>query len=164
MLRNLTPAPDFTLRDEQGHERSLDDLRAGKPLVIFFFRGAFCPTARKDLLAYANVYSRIQALGAELVAISVDTPEELHRLRHRLGLEFALLSDPDFIVSARYGVYCSDEVEEGPQPHGEPAIFILDVDGNIAYSQVQSGPKGHANPAEMVLILLYMKSNGGRYW
>ncbi len=164
MLRNKTPAPDFTLLDDRGRERSLAVLRGNKPLVLFFFRGAFCPTARKDLMAYLNVYSRIHSVGARLAAISVDPPELLHTLRERLELPFPLLSDPDFAVSRSYGVYESDETDEGPQPHGEPAVFILDVDGNIAYSQIQTGPKAHANPAELVLILLYMAGNGGRYW
>ena len=59
-------------------------------------------------------------------------------------------------------LYRSDD-EEGPQPHGEPAVFIIDADGNLAYSQVQTGPKGSANPADLALVLLYMRDNGGRY-
>lgn len=164
MLRNKTVAPYFRLPDTENNEYALADLRSGKPLVIHFCRGAFCPTAHKDLLLYNDLYDRIQALGADLVAISVDTPQELRRLKHQLGLQFRMLSDGDFSVSERYGIYLSDEVEAGPQPHGEPAVFVLDVDGKIVFSQVQSGPKAHANPAEIVMILIFMAQNGGRYW
>ncbi len=164
MLRNKTAPPDFTLPDTENHAHSLSDLRDGKALVIHFCRGAFCPTAHKDLLLYNDLYDRIQGLGADLVAISVDTPQELRRLKQQLGLQFTLLSDADFAVSERYGIYVSDETEAGPQPHGEPAVFVLDADGNLVFSQIQSGPKGHANPAEIVMILLYMEQNNGRYW
>jgi peroxiredoxin len=164
MLRNRTHAPDFTLPDENGQPQSLASLRAGKPLLLFFTRFAACPTSRRDLLAYADVYSRIRAAGAGMAAISADTVENHHRLHERLELPFSLLADSDFAVSDRYNVYRSDEVEEGPQPHGEPAVFILDVDGNIAYSQVQTGPKGTADPAALALVLFYMSGNGGRYW
>ncbi len=35
-----TPAPDFTLPDSSGKLRSLsEELRAGKPIVLFFMRG-----------------------------------------------------------------------------------------------------------------------------
>jgi peroxiredoxin len=80
------------------------------------------------------------------------------------GTAVSVLSDPDFAVSGRYGVYRSDEVDKGPQPHGEPAVFLLDVQGDIAYTQILSSPKGLANPAEMALVLLYMCHHIGRYW
>lgn len=162
MLRNHAPAPEFTLPDQFGAPRSLDELRGDRPFLLLFYRGAFCPTARKDLLAYANVYGRIQAAGGEMAAISADDADTTRALRDRLELPFPILSDQDFAVSEGYGVYRSDD-EEGPQPHGEPALFIVDVDGRIAYSQIQTGPKGAASPSEMALVLFYMARNGGRY-
>lgn len=163
MLRNGSPAPDFTLPGADAKDHSLADLRGGKPLLLYFFRFSECPTARRDLAAYAEAYSRIRAFGADMVAINVETPEEQTALKERLLLPYPLVSDAGFRVSEQYGVYRSDETEEGPQPHGEPAIFIVDVDGNIAYSQVQTGPKGTANPDAMALVLYYMTQNGGRY-
>nr|CAA9249844.1 hypothetical protein AVDCRST_MAG63-1864 [uncultured Armatimonadetes bacterium] len=164
MLRNKMPPPGFTLSDAEGRPRSPEQLRAGKPLLLFFFRFASCPTSRRDLAAYAEVHSRLRAVDAEMAAVSVDAPADLRRLRDDLRLPFPLLSDADFAVSRAYGVYESDEVDEGPQPHGEPAVFVLDVDGSLAYGQVQTGPKGSATPSELVLMLLYMARNGGRYW
>lgn len=164
MLRNKIPAPAFALPDENGQERSLESLRQGRPFLLLFSRFAACPTSRRDLMAYDNIHSRLQMVGCSMAAITADTVESHRRLHHALGLSFSLLADPGFAVSERYGVYRSDEVEEGPQPHGEPAVFILDVDGNIAYSQVCTGPKGVAGPSEMALMILYMCGNGGRYW
>ncbi len=164
MLRNQTPAPEFVLPDATGIQQSLRALHGNKPFLLLFSRFTACPTSRRDLLAYANVYDRLQTLDANMAAITTDTPENHRQLRDQLGLPFLLLSDTGFAVSERYGVYRSDEVEEGPQPHGEPAVFILDVDGKIAYSQILSGPKGLAHPAELALILLYMSIHGGRYW
>jgi len=164
MLRNRTPAPPFDLQDETGAFRSLTTLRDSRLFLLRFLGFAGCSTSRRDLLAYANVYDRFRALGVDMAAVTADTPDSHRRLRAALGLPFAVLSDPDFAVSDRYGVYRSDEVEEGPQPHGEPAVFILDVQGAIAYSQILSGPKGLANPAEMALVLQYMCHHDGRYW
>lgn len=164
MLRNKTPAPDFSLLDENETSWELSQLRASKLLTIYFFRGTFCPTAQHDLMGYANTYQRLRAMNSELVAISADEASSLTQIKKRLHLPFRLLADTDFSVSRRYGVYESDEVEEGPQPHGEPAVFLLDIDGNIAYSQLQTGPKGHINPADLALIVFYMNQNEGRYW
>lgn len=162
MLRNGSPAPDFRLPGEGGAEYTLAEVRQGRPLLLYFFRFADCPTARRDLAAYAEAYPRIRAVGAEMVAINVETPAVQDALKARLQLPYPLLSDQGFHVSERYGVYESDDGED-PLPHGEPAIFIVDVDGNIAYSQVQAGPKGSATPDAMALVLYYMGQNNGRY-
>lgn len=103
-------------------------------------------------------------MNGELVAISVDEPDTLKQLKEQLELPFRLLSDADFSVSRQYGVYESDETDEGPQPHAEPAVFLLDTDGKIAYSQIQSGQKGHAGAAVRALVVFYMAQNNGRYW
>jgi len=163
MLRNGAAAPDFRLVDADGRLVSLADVHQGRPILILFFRGEFCPTARRDLAAYSDVYNRIQAVGAEVVAISADTPANHQVLRDQVWVPFQLLSDSSFTVSETYGVYKSDDVGEGPEPHGEPALFILDADRKVAYSQVMTGPKGVANPSEMTMILIYMAMNEGRY-
>ena len=164
MLRNGTHPPDFTLSGSSGQPRSLEELRAGRPLVIVFFRGAFCGTARRDLLAWADVHERMNWLGARLVAVSVDTPADLKHFKDALLLPFALLSDADFAVSRAWGIYESDETDEGPQPHGEPGTFVLDREGKLAYSQLQSGPKGAANANEILLMLQLMQRQDGFYW
>ncbi len=162
MLRNQTPAPDFSLRDQEGQQRTLSELRGGRILLLFYYRGEFCLTSRKGLMDFADIYTRFEPLEASLVAVSVDPPETSRDLRGQLKLPFTLLSDTDFHLAQSYGVYRSDD-EDGPQPHGEPAVFIIDADGNLAYSQVQTGPKASADPADLALILLFMRDNGGRY-
>jgi len=164
MFRNGTPAPPFSLLDSEYRLRSLGEWTGEKPLVLLFFRGAFCATARRDLLAWGDLDERIEWLGAGLIAISVDAPDELARLKATLELPFTLLSDADFAVSRAYGVYESDETDAGPQPHGEPGTFVLDRAGNVAFSQLQSGPKGAANANEVLLMLLWMHKQNGFYW
>ncbi len=162
MIRNQTPAPGFSLRDQEGQQRTLSELRGDKMLLLFYYRGEFCSTSRKGLMDFADIYSRFGPLGAELIAVSVDPPETSRDLRNKMKLPFTLLCDTGFEVAQSYGVYRSDDTD-GPQPHGEPAVFILDTDGNLAYSQVQTGPKGSADPADLALVLLYMRDNGGCY-
>lgn len=164
LLRNNTSAPVFSLCDHAGTTRTLDEMRGENALVLLFFRGAFCATSRRDLLAWGDIHERIRWLGADILALSVDAPAELSRLKERLELPFALLSDEEFSVSQLYGIYASDETEAGPQPHGEPATFVLDSEGRIIYSQIQSGPKGAAPANEILLMLHFMQQNGGRYW
>jgi peroxiredoxin len=48
MLRNKTPAPDFSLPDENGTCHDLTQLREGKLLIIFFFAAHFA--RRRDAI------------------------------------------------------------------------------------------------------------------
>src|SRR5687767_5341007 len=104
MLRNGEIAPAFALKDNAGEERTLASIATGRSVLLLFFRGAFCPTARRDLARYNDVYGRVRGVNAEMVGVSADTPEELRSLRERLELGFPLLSDPGMEASARYGV------------------------------------------------------------
>lgn len=56
MLRNQTLAPEFSLQDQDGQQRTLTELRGDKPLLLFYYRGAFCPTSHKQLTDYADIY------------------------------------------------------------------------------------------------------------
>ena len=164
LIRNNTSAPSFSLPDSEGAMHSLDELRGDGALVLHFFRGAFCPTAHRDLLTYGDTLERVRALDADLVAVSADDSETLADLKERLKIPFMLLGDGDFSVSQTYGIYTSDETEAGPQPHGEPAVFVIDKEGRIIYSQVQSGPKGTAPAGDVLQMLQFMHENDGHYW
>ena len=162
MLRNGTLAPDFALRDDQDNETTLKEACQGKVVVLHFFRGAFCPTSHRDLMNLNDALERFEMLESEVIGISADSPSQLHALRRQLGLRFPLLSDSDYEIAPQYGVYESED-GEGPPRHAEPALFIIDTNGNIAWSQIQSGPKGLANIGEVLMILLMMAANHGTY-
>src|SRR5207248_2642782 len=68
-------APSFTLPDAQGKQVSLDSLLKEGRVVIAFYRGQWCPYCDLQLRAYQEVLPRIKALGANLVAISPQTPD-----------------------------------------------------------------------------------------
>lgn len=160
MLRNGTPAPRFSLENHDGSLVSLDSA-VGKPILLIFVRGKFCPTTDRFLASYQDFYGRLKELGVTLFAISTDTVEEHQTLAANFRVKFPLLSDPAFEVCGQYGMY-RDERKNG-KVYAEPGLVIIDVDGNVTYSVVTSGPKGLPSPGEIAPILLYMHFHNGRY-
>ena len=160
MLKNGQDAPRFSLVASDGIQHTLDQY-LGKPLVVVLYRGRFCPTTKKFLTAWQDFYPRIQDLGAELIAMSQETPENSAWLRDQYDVKFPLLSDPKIEISKQYGVYVSTR-RDGTE-FGEPALVLLDKDGQVAYSVISSGPKGLANPGDVAPLLIYMSSHGGKY-
>jgi len=160
MLTNNTKAPDFSLTADDNSVHSLNQY-VGKPLVLLFLRGKFCPTTRKFLLEWQDFNRRIHTLKANLVAISYDSVSVQQELKKQYDIRFPLLSDPDLAVSKEYGVYL--DTNKAGERYGEPAVVILDKEGKVAYSLISSGPKGLPGPEYMANMLIYMLAHDGVY-
>ena len=159
MLRNGEPAPSFSLKDSSGKEISSESF-AGKPLVMAFFRGSFCPTTGRYLTAYQDFYGRIKDMGMELVGVSFDSVENHAKLAESFKVAFPLLSDPSGETLRAYGLYMAKHKET---EYGEPALCIVDKDGEVAYSVISSESKGLPDPGAIAPILIYMAFHGGKY-
>lgn len=97
---------------------------------------------------YRDHYDAIRAAGADLVAISVDTPAQSEVLRRDLALPFPILSDADRRVVQDWDIY-------NPREHGgiaKPAVFNIDRDRSVRYVQVDTVAR--RAPASEILRLL----------
>jgi len=81
------------------------------------------------LADYRDNYHRIQALGAKVVAISVDPPERSEALRRELQLPFAILCDTEHRVIREWDIYNSKERAGIPKP----CVFVIDGNGVVKY-------------------------------
>jgi peroxiredoxin len=101
-----TQAPDFTLRDQDGNEVGLADF-AGRKLVLAFYPLDFSPVCTDQLSLYQEVLEEIEAKGATLVGVSVDSAYCHRAFREHLNLTMPLLADfhPKGEMSRAYGAY-----------------------------------------------------------
>jgi peroxiredoxin len=122
-------APDFSLPDQDGNEVSLRDF-AGKKLVICFYPGDFSPVCTDQLSLYQEVLDEIEARGASLVGISVDSRHSHRAFREQLNLRMPLLSDfhPKGEVSKAYGVYSEEYGQSGR------ALALVDEAGAVQWT------------------------------
>lgn len=116
-------APRFTLPDSEGREVSLDGLLAEGPVVLAFYRGAWCPYCNVQLRAYQEAQEEIEARGARLVAVSPQTPTQGEAFRDAAGLAFTVLSDAGAAVAERYGL----AFEVGPDDREPFAAVGIEV-------------------------------------
>lgn len=163
-------APSFTLPDAQGKQMSLDSLLKGGHVVIAFYRGQWCPYCDLQLRAYQEVFPRIKALGASLVAISPQTPDESLSTVVKRKLEFRVLSDAGNKVARGYGLVWKvpaglDALHKGfgvdlTKSNGDasnelpvPGTFVLRADGRIAFSYVNADWRERLEPVEIIRAL-----------
>ena len=78
----------------------------------------------------ASDHQKLKSAGAEVLAISVDSPEKSSNLADKLKLPFPLLSDPRHKVIDTYDIL---------DPGGEisrAAVFILDQKGVVRWAYI----------------------------
>jgi hypothetical protein len=67
--------PSLTLSDATGQPVDLRALNATGRLVIVFYRGGWCPYCNLELREWQRLLPQLRELGATLVAISPQTPD-----------------------------------------------------------------------------------------
>lgn len=97
-------APSFTLVDPENNPVSLNDLLQQGPLVATFYRGVWCPYCNMELGALQEALQEIQNRGANLVAISPQTPVNNRKSMRQNKLVFPILSDQDGKVAEAFGI------------------------------------------------------------
>jgi peroxiredoxin len=111
-------APDFTLKDLSGQDRSLSSFR--KKLVLINFWGAWCYYCREEMPSFQRFYDRFKNEGLEIVAVNVqDTEAEARNYINKNRYTFPVLLDATGSVTGMYGI------------RGFPTTFILDQDGYL---------------------------------
>jgi peroxiredoxin len=127
-----TTAPLFVLPDVHGTSRALNDLLAAGPVVLVFYRGAWCPYCNLQLRAFQESLGDIEAAGASLVAVSPQTPDNSLSFAEKEGLRFTVLSDLHNDVARAYGlVFRQNDVPTAVQK--QLGIDLADVNGDDSY-------------------------------
>jgi len=112
------PAPEVTLKDLQGQEVRLSDLR-GK-VVLLNFWATWCKPCKEEMPAMQAGYEKFRDQGFVVLAVNEleDTEKVIEHVRSH-GHTFPVVMDHDNRVANRYGVV------------GLPASFIVDRQGIV---------------------------------
>jgi peroxiredoxin Q/BCP len=132
-------APEFGLPDAQGEVRHLRDWQ-GKWVVLYFYPRDDTPGCTLEASHFRNDIGEIQALGAEVVGISVDTVASHASFTYKHRLPFTLLSDTNGQVADAYGVLLNLVVIQA----AKRTTFIIDPQGAIAEIYRDVNPDGHS--------------------
>ena len=127
-------APSFKLRASDTKEVSLADF-TGKNVVILFFPLAFTGVCTDELCSIRDTKADYEALNAEVLAISVDSPFTLAKFKAEQQYNFPLLSDFNKEVSKAYGAFYEEFVLD-LKGVSKRSAFVVDKDGVIKYAEV----------------------------
>ncbi len=120
MIKSGERAPEFTLPDETGKDRSLTELLSGGALVLYFYPADFTPGCTRQACILRDIHSEMVNAGLRVVGVSPQSPESHTRFKAKYQLPFVLLSDEQKTVIKMYGV-------NGPLGIGvRRATFLVD--------------------------------------
>lgn len=141
-LESGTPAPDFTLSDQDGSPVSLTGLR-GQKVILYFYPAAMTPGCTTQACDFRDSISSLQGAGYTVIGVSRDEPAKLREFRERDALTFELLSDPDHAVHTAYGVW-GEKMNYGKVIEGViRSTFVIDEQGVIELAQYNVKATGH---------------------
>lgn len=164
-------APEFQLPNAQGQTVSLTGLLAKGPAVVMFYRGSWCPYCNLQIRALQARLADIHACGAELVAISPESPDGSLSMVERDALEFPVLSDKGADVAARFGVAWKvpepllEHIRKGRnldlaeinQGNANvlpiPATFVVNRDGVVAWRFLDVDYRTRPEPGDVLAAL-----------
>ncbi len=136
MIEAGAPAPEFSLPDQDGNMVGLGDF-AGRSLVLAFYPLDFSPVCTDQLSIYQEVLPEIEAKGASLVGVSIDSAYCHRAFRDQLNLTIPLLADfhPKGAMSRQYGAYQEDFGTNNR------SLVLVGGDGVVRWSYATSSVK-----------------------
>ncbi|AKL96170.1 peroxiredoxin Bcp [Clostridium aceticum] len=130
MLKVGDKAPNFTLKNEEGHDISLNDFK-GKKVVLYFYPKDNTPGCTKQACSFRDVYDEILDAGAVVIGISKDSATSHQKFKDKHQLPFYLLSDPERSVLESYGAWQEKKMFGKVAMGIVRMTFIIDENGTI---------------------------------
>ena len=151
-------APDFELPDADGQSVRLSGLLADGPVVLTFYRGAWCPYCNLYLAQLQQHQEEIKAAGAQLVAVSPQRPDPAKDMATKNALTFPVLSDEGNTIAEDF----TTVFRNGDAPVATMTALGFDFDGFYA-----DDSRGLPVPATFVIgqdrRIRFAASAGGDY-
>jgi len=164
-------APDFNISNAFGKQVSLyQELKKG-PVVLVFYRGAWCPFCNIHLHVLQNALPQFKKYGAQLITVTPQKPDRSVAQINKDGYPFEVLSDLDSSVMKSYKLYyeLDPQLVSVYKKHGldveafngedrnvlpVPGSFVIDRGGVIRAMQADLDYKKRMEPEDIIAALM----------
>lgn len=127
-------APNFTLKDSNGEDRTLQELRGEGKLLLLFFPLAFSSVCTDEMCSTRDNMKFYEELNVRVAGISVDSFFTLKVFKEQNNINFPLLSDFNKEVSEAYGALYDTFFDM--KGVSKRSAFLIDENGTVAYAEV----------------------------
>jgi peroxiredoxin len=163
-----SPMPDGDLLDAGGETVSLAKTIDGRPAVIVFYRGAWCPYCNLTLRTYQRqLIPALADRGVAFLALSPQSPDGSLSMQQSNELTFTVLSDPGNQVAGKLGILTAPSAEvrraradlgldvaagnaDGTDTMPMPTAVVVDRSGTIRWIDVHPNYTTRSEPAQIL--------------
>ncbi|MCG9737800.1 AhpC/TSA family protein [Shewanella insulae] len=166
-LLNGQEVPSIQVKDLQGKSVDLQQMLQGKPSVLFFYRGGWCPFCNAQMGQLQAIEKDLLKMGFQLIGISPDAPQELRASMTKNDLNYTLVSDVNLNAMRAFGLayFTSQSISDRymakmklknklwKNAAGEerlvlpvPAVYITDKTGLVHFQYINPNYKVRAEP------------------
>lgn len=157
-------APDFELPTAEGKRVRLSERLSRGPVVLSFFRGAWCPVCNLQIAALNRALPDIKATGASLLAIHPDSENfepasdlDFDVLRdidqstiRAYKLQFTLPPELQRLYAGTLDLDLSTRTADGSWSLPTPGTFIVDRDGVVRRRHVTADFTKRMEPEDVL--------------
>jgi thioredoxin-dependent peroxiredoxin len=152
-IRVGTPAPAFTLPDQDGRSVSSDELR-GSWVVLYFYPKDDTPGCTTEACEFTAGIAAFQQLDAVVLGCSPDSPAKHRAFIAKHGLRLRLLADEGREVLKAYGAWGEKKMYGRSSEGVIRSTVIIDPDGRVAAHWPTVKAAGHAEAVRQRLAEL----------
>ncbi len=159
--------PQIILPNAVGKTINVNLMLKDGPVVVSFYRGAWCPYCNLELKALQQSLPEIKSFDAQLIAISPNTPDNSISSIEKHGLEFEVLTDAGNKIAKEFRLVfnLAEELRpiykqfnfDIPKYNGEeswelpiPATYIVNTDGKIVHNFVNADYTQRMEPTKII--------------
>ncbi|WP_408099232.1 peroxiredoxin-like family protein [Peredibacter sp. HCB2-198] len=171
-LGDQAPEVEVTIA---GETMPLSYVYGARPLILKFYRGGWCGYCVNELKDLQEVNANVEKAGAQILAISPDTDEEIQKTRDTNKLTgFDIVSDKGHAIASKFGlVYDLDStVAEALKKQGIdlaayqgddkadltiPATYVINKKGEVIFSYVDADYRNRATKDELFNAIRSLK-------
>lgn len=139
MLQTGSRFPDFSLPNQDGKTKTLDDY-AGKWLVLYVYPKDDTPGCTIQGQSFTATKSEYEKAGIQVVGLSADDVESHKNFCKKYSLTVELLADPKatLLTKAQVG-----QTEYKGTMYWDRTTFLIDPKGNLKKVYLKVNPQGH---------------------
>ncbi len=152
-----SPFPTMTWPLAGGGELTLAGEKGWRLLVVY--RGRHCPLCKKYLATLNDKLHEFEAAGIKVAAISADSREKAEPEVKEEGWRFPVAYDMSLGQMRELGIYISNprSTQETDRPFAEPAIFVINPDGNVQVVDISNAPFSRPDLASLLSGLKFVQ-------
>jgi len=170
-LKKGAEAPTFTVVDNSGKTLDLGNLlKTHKAVVLFFYRGQWCPYCNKHIKQLQDSLQLLTEKGAYVIGVTPETNENINKTIDKTHASFSLVHDDGYRIMKAYDVkYTVDdalnaklkgygvdlEKNNGNMDHvlPVPATYVIDRSGKIIFVHFDKDYTKRASVSDIIKVL-----------